>query len=189
MRYLYYAYRRWRSRKSLNAPAIRMAARDVHSLLVFYICPRPVVLVSVVDGSLANIFPMDLIGPIGARHFSLALRSTSTAVPLIEGSRRIALSSVPVEQTPVAYQLGKNHKEACVDRDDLPFGTTTSPRFGLPVPQFSLRVREMQIEAVRTIGSYKLFLACTIGDQWRADGLQFFLVHGFYQTWKHRVPS
>ncbi len=188
-RYMYYAYRRWRSRKSPNAPAIRMTARDVHCLLVFYICPRPVVLVSVVDGSLGNIFPMDLIGPVGARHFSLALHSTSAAVPLIESSRRIALSSVPVEQTSVAYQLGKNHKEACVDRDHLPFATMTSPAFGLPVPQFSLRVREMQIEAVRTIGSYKLFLARTIEDQWRRDGLQFFLIHGFYQTLKLRVPT
>lgn len=185
MRYLYYAYQRWHARRHPNAPEIRMAARDVHCLLVFYICPRPVVLVSVVDGSLANIFPMDLIGPIGAEHFSLALHSTSTAVPLMERSRRIALSSVPVEQTAVAYQLGKNHKEQCVDWDHLPFPTTTSAAFGLPVPAFSLRVREMQIEAARTIGSYRLFLAHTIEDQWRAHGPQFFLAHGFYQAWKH----
>jgi len=187
MRYLYYAYQRWRSTKRPNALEIRMTARDVHCLLVFYICPRPVVLVSVVDGRLANIFPMDLIGPIGPHHFSLALHSTSTAVPLMERSRRIALSSVPVEQTSVAYQLGKNHKEACVDRDDLPFATMTSPAFGLPIPEFSLRVRELQIEAVLTVGGYKLFLANTIEDQSSADGLQFFLAHGFYQTWRSRA--
>jgi len=189
MRYLYYAYQRWRSTKRSDAPDIRMTGRDVHCLLVCYICPRPVVLVSVMHGNLTNIFPMDLIGPIGLRYFSLALHSTSTAVPLMERSRRIALSSVPVEQTSVAYQLGKNHNKPCVDSHDLPFATMASPAFGLPVPQFSLRVREMQIEAVRTVGSYRLFLARTIEDQWRADGPQLFLVHGFYQTWKHRASS
>lgn len=188
-RYLYYAWRRWRARRRSDAPHPRMAARELHPIFVFYICPRPVVLVSVTDGNLANIFPMDLIGPIGTRHFSLALHATSTAVPLMERSRRIALSSVPVEQTSVAYELGENHKKRCVDWAHLSFATTPSATFGLPVPRFSLRVREMQIEAVRVLGSHKLFLARTIEDQRWADGLQLFFVHGIYQARRHQAQG
>jgi flavin reductase (DIM6/NTAB) family NADH-FMN oxidoreductase RutF len=183
-RYLHYGLEQWRSATRSRASDFRMTARELHCVFVFYICPRPVVLVSVVDSGLANIFPMDLIGPIGPQHFSFALHTTSTGVPLMERSRRIALSSVPVEQTSVAYALGQNHKTPCADLDHLPFPTTFSPTFGLPIPRFSLRVREMQIEAVRTLGSHTLFLARTVEDQRWAEGLQLFFVHGFYQAWR-----
>jgi flavin reductase (DIM6/NTAB) family NADH-FMN oxidoreductase RutF len=182
-RYLHYAYQRWRRSKPSG---FRVVARELHALFVFYICPRPVVLVSVVDGHLGNIFPMDLIGPVGAECFTLALQTTSAAVPLMERSRRIALGSVPAEQVAVAYELGKNHRKPCVDWDRLPFATTASSAFGLPVPHFSLRVREMQIENVRNMGSHKLFICRAIEDQRWADGLQLFFMHGFYHAWRER---
>ena len=184
-RYAQYGYQRWRSRThpGSNVP---MVGHEVHSVFVFYICPRPVVLVSVIDGNLTNMFPMDLIGPVGTRHFSLALHSTSTAVPLMERSRRIALSSVPIEQTSVAYQLGRNHNKLSVEADDIPFATTKSAAFGLPVPCFSLRVREMHIDSVQTVGSHRVFLARTVEDCHLAEGLQLFFVHGFYQAWRCR---
>jgi flavin reductase (DIM6/NTAB) family NADH-FMN oxidoreductase RutF len=184
-RYAQYGYQRWRSRThpGSNVP---MVVRELHSVFVFYICPRPVVLVSVVDGNLTNIFPMDLIGPVGTRHFSLALHSTSTAVPLLERSRRIALSSVPLEQTSVAYQLGRNHNKASIEADEIPFATTKSAAFGLPVPSFALRVREMQIESIQKLGSHRLFLAHAVEDRHLTEGLQLFFVHGFYQAWRCR---
>jgi flavin reductase (DIM6/NTAB) family NADH-FMN oxidoreductase RutF len=183
--YTYYAYRQWRARARAAASTFRMVASELRSVFVFYICPRPVVLVSVSDGNLANIFPMDLIGPIGTRHFALALHSTSTAVPLMERSLRIALSSIPVEQTATAYKLGENHKRPSVNWAHVPFATSSSAAFGIPVPRFSLRVREMQIEAVRDLGSHKLFLANTVEDTRWAEGLQMFLVHGIYQARRH----
>ena len=42
------------------------------------------------------------------------------------------------------------------------------------MPKFSLRVREMLIEDVKSLGSHKFFLARTVEDQNRADGLQLF---------------
>ena len=101
-------------------------------------------------------------------------------------SRRIALSSVPIEQTSVAYQLGRNHNKKSVEADEIPFATTKSAAFALPVPCFALRVREMQIESVRTVGSHTLFLARTVEDCQLAEGLQLFFVHGFYQAWRCR---
>jgi len=180
-RYLYIAYRQRRSRNRSQAPELQIPAAHLHCLFVFYICPRPVVLVTVADADLVNIVPMDLIGPITTRCFSLALHSTSTAAPLMVGSRRVALSDVPSERAAVAYQLGRNHKVPCADVDHLPFATTSSARFRLPVPSFALRVREMVIESVRPMGGYTLFLASAVEDHRLADGPQFFLVHGFYQ--------
>jgi flavin reductase (DIM6/NTAB) family NADH-FMN oxidoreductase RutF len=188
-RYLHFAYHKWRLERSSHAPEIRMVTSELHALFVSYICPRPVVLVSVADGCSANMFPMDLIGPVGTEHFALALHCTSTAIPLVEHSRRIALSSVPVEQTRIAYELGKNHKVQRVDCDHLPFEIIASPVFGLPMPKFSLRIREMEIEQVRTIGSHKLFLCRTVADQRWSDSLQLFFVQGFYQVWRQQMQS
>src|ERR1051326_8279419 len=128
-RYLQYDYEQWRrSRRSVDS-SLHIPPHELHSLFVFYICPRPVVLVSVVDREIANIFPMDLIGSIAPGYFSLALHSTSSGVPLIERSRRVALSSIPVEQTCIAYELGKNHKRAGIEWNRLPFNTRSSPEF------------------------------------------------------------
>lgn len=181
-RQLQYAWLRRRDR----AADIRLAAREAHSMYVFYICPRPVVLVSVADGNIRNIFPMNLMGSIGNGYFCFALNSTRPATALVERAGLIALSSVPIEQTAVAYDLGKNHKKQCVDFDQLPFATRTSTALGLPVPQFSLSVREMKIAMVRKVGSHTLFVARTLHEERWADGLQFFVVHGIYQAWRQR---
>jgi flavin reductase (DIM6/NTAB) family NADH-FMN oxidoreductase RutF len=184
-RKLYDAWRAWQSERS-ETLVFRMRQDELRSVFAFYICPRPVVLVTVAHEGAGNIVPMDLIGPVGATHFTLALHNTSAALPLIQQSRRIALSSVPLNHTSLAFELGGNHKKASIDWHDLPFATASSAAFGLPVPQFSLRVREMEIEVIRTLGSHTLFIARTTEDQRWADGPQLFQIHGFYQAWRQR---
>lgn len=179
-------YRQWRTKGGSDPYNFRMKRRDLYSLFVFYVCPRPVVLVTVIHEGKCNIFPMDLIGPTDAGFFLLALRSTSPAVELIRSSRRLALGSVPASRVAIAYELGKHHKKPSIDWSALPFGTVSSSSFGLPVPHFSLRVREMQVEEVRTVGSHTLFLAKQIGDKHWGEGLQLFHVPGFFQTYRQR---
>lgn len=186
-RYLQFAYSHWRNPRRQIPPEIRMPEAELHSLWVFYICPRPVVLVSVVAGDLGNIFPMDLVGPVGNRHFSLTLHNSSTALPLIQDSRRVALSSIPIDQMPLAYKLGANHKRPSVDWNSVPFALTTSPAFALPVPKFALRVREIEIEQIRRSGTHTFFISKIVEDQCWTEGQQFFQAHGFYEGWRQRT--
>jgi flavin reductase (DIM6/NTAB) family NADH-FMN oxidoreductase RutF len=181
-RYLDFARQQRRVAKGPSPPETKMIIRELFALSTFYICPRPVVLVSVVDGNAGNLFPMDLIGPIGGQHFSLALHCNSTAIPLIESSRRIALSSVPAEQISIAYALGQNHKKADFSWNQVPFDLTTSPAFGLPIPEFALAVRELEVVEVRALGSHKLFICRIRVNQLRTHGLQLSFVQGFYQA-------
>jgi flavin reductase (DIM6/NTAB) family NADH-FMN oxidoreductase RutF len=181
-RYLDFARQQRRVARGPTPPATPMIIHELFALSTFYICPRPVVLVSVVDGNMGNIFPMDLIGSVGGEHFTLALHGTSTATSLLERSRKIALSSVPVEQISIAYALGQNHKKTDLLWKHLSFDLTTSPTFGLPVPEFALGVREMQIEKVRNMGSHKLFVCRTEANHLRSHGLQLSFVHGFYHA-------
>ena len=181
-RYLDFARQQRRVAKGPTPPETRMIIRELFALSTFYICPRPVVLVSVVDGNAGNIFPMDLIGPIGGQHFTLALHGTSTAVSPMERSRRVALSGVPVEQISIAYALGQNHKKTDFCWNQISFDLTTSPAFGLPIPEFALSVKEMEIEEVRAMGSHKLFICRTEVSHFRSHGLQLSFVQGFYHA-------
>ena len=181
------AYRRWRSQAQSRASDFRMAARKLHCVFALYIRPRPVFLVSAADGSVGNLFPMDLVGPVGQESFAVALHNTSTGLTLLSQSRRIALCSVPFNKAPVAFVLGNQHKLSTIDYASLPFSMKRSSTFGLPVPEFSLRVREMQIHTVLPIGSHTLFVARTVDDQLWKDDLQLFQIHGFYDAWRQRL--
>ena len=189
MRYLYDGYRQWLSERRSQTPILRIPVRELHCVFAFYTCPRPVVLASVVDGTLGNIIPMDLIGPVSAAHFTLALHNDSPVLPMMTRSRRIALSSIPVDYSSLAFEMGKHHRRSSIEWGSLPFPTTTSEVFGLPVPQFSSRVRELQIETIRGLGSHTLLVGRMVKDRSRANGPQLFQIHGFYQAWRRRVSQ
>ena len=56
------------ARRNLRDPhAFHMSFADLLALNVFYMMPRPVYLISVVHEQSSNIFPMDLVGPLGGR--------------------------------------------------------------------------------------------------------------------------
>jgi len=139
---------------------------------------------SVADGGAANILPMDLIGPVGTDTFSIALHHTSKAFPLVEQSRRIALSAVPIAETATVYRLGKNHRQQSLTAGEIPFPTMSSAVFGLPVPRFALRVREVQIVTARPQGSHTMLLGNTVEDTSYGDGEQLHVIHGLYHAWK-----
>lgn len=181
--YLRIAYKDWRKKRT-SASQIELSRLERHSMSLAYVCPRPVVLVSVVDQDVKNIFPMDLIGPIGTQHFSLALHATSAVLPPIERSQRIGLSSVPSEEARTAYRLGKNHRQSGIEWEGLPFPLTCSSTFRLPVPQFALRTLELEIELVRNLGSHTLLLGRVLDDRRCRDGAQLHFIHGFYQIWR-----
>ena len=182
-RYLYYS----RSRGDPQTHEMALTALESRSMFVFYICPRPVVLASVAEGNAGNVFPMNLMGPIGDGYFSFSLNKARPVTSLVARVGRIALSSIPAEQSPVAVGLGKNHRNEHIDLKELPFTTKASPTLEVPVPVFALRVREMQIESARDIGSHTLFIARTIHDERWQDGLEFFVVHGIYEAYRQRV--
>lgn len=184
-RYLEYA----RLRSRAPAPDVRLTVRELHSMFVFYICPRPVVLSSVADEGGSNVFPMNLMGPIGDGYFLFALNCARQVTSTVARARRVALSSIPSEQSSIVLQLGKNHRVAHVDLSQLPFPTTLSPEFRLPVPDFARRVQEMQVAEVHHIGSHSLFIARLIHEQRFSYGPEMFVVHGIYQAARHRSRS
>lgn len=188
---LYYRLEQWRTelRQRRNPYNFRMTPCDLRCSFVFYICPRPVVLVTVEHEGAGNMFPMDLIGPTDSPWFSMALRSTSPAVQLMKQSRRMALASVPLSYKAAAYEMGKHHKETSIDWAELPFRTVPSPWLGLPVLEAALRVREVRVEEYHEVGSHILFITSiereTFPEHSRegADSLQLFHSYSAYRQY------
>ncbi len=190
VRWPYRAWNQWlqnrQMRRNTDPHNFSMAPQAVQQQMIFYICPRPVVLVSVDDGQHSNLFPMDLIGPISDSHFTLALRSTSQSVPAMKNIRRVALCDVPARDYALAYKLGAHHKNVQVSWDTLPFQTHRSRLFKLRCPEIALRVREIEILDFDTIGSHTLFMTQVVSEQTSRNDPQFFHTSGIYQHFRSR---
>jgi len=168
-----------------------MSARELQHLLIFYICPRPVFLVSVADGAHENLFPMDLVGELGDGLFSLALRTTSPSIDTLRNSRRAALADVPLRNRALAYSLGKHHKLARIDWSALAVDTVCSARHGLKVPADSPRVRDLDVLDVHAQGSHTVFVCRVTHEERRPqsgpDGpARLFHTSGIHRAWRRR---
>lgn len=181
--YLLHAYLLWRMP---NTSGLTMSFVDRKAAMVTFIRAHPVSLVSVVGRAGSNIFPMNLMGDLGNGYFAFALKDSRRAAHLVEDAGRLAVSSVPIAQASLAFQLAANHKRDFVDWEQLPFEKTRSTQFGIPIPVFALRVREMEIETIQKIGSHSLFIARIVRDEERVSGEELCVIHGFYQHWRLR---
>jgi hypothetical protein len=181
LHYLLFAYRDWRKD---NTKGVHLSFLEKRAMMVEFIRPHPVILVSVGSIEEGNIFPMNLFGDLGNGYLGLALRSARLAGGLVERRGRIAISSMPLSQGAVAYQLAHNHSKESFSWAQLPYEIRMSAAFNIPVPAFALRVREMEIQSVRTLGSHRFFLARTVREEKWSEGLAFCSIHGFYESWR-----
>jgi flavin reductase (DIM6/NTAB) family NADH-FMN oxidoreductase RutF len=190
VRWPYRGWNRWLQNRAMqkktDSSNFWMPPEAVQQLMIFYICPRPVVLVSVDDGSHSNLFPMDLIGPVSADRFTLALRSTSQSVETMKSARRVALADIPASSCGAAYKLGVHHRNVKVDWDQLPFNIQRSPKFALPYPGIALRIREVEILDFDTIGSHTFFVTRIASEFVVAEAPRFFHTSGIYQHYRTR---
>jgi flavin reductase (DIM6/NTAB) family NADH-FMN oxidoreductase RutF len=175
-----HAWEDWKRRRKRN---FHMERRDLGAFEVMYLCPRPVVLVTVRHGSADNLFPMDLIGPTHSPYFLMALRNTSPSIRLIRESRRLTLADVPLELTREAFKLGDHHEKERIDLTRLPFETTPSPGHGRPGPRDALRVRDVAVRDAHVVGSHTMFVTQVVREERWRDGLQMFFLAGPYERY------
>ncbi len=184
----HYLLQRWKLARDHNPRNVRMTPADLFAKFVLFAAPRPVVLVSHQKdgdrGDRGNLFPMDLVGEAGAPCFLLGLHHTSPAIQSMTKAGRLAVSTVPLAWKKTVFGLGRNHRDATIDWQSLPFETRLSAQ-GIPVPAAALTVREVRIETTLEIGSHVLFVATTESLE-AHEGLQMCHTHGFYQMYLHK---
>ncbi|WP_244465243.1 flavin reductase [Luteibacter rhizovicinus] len=178
-------------RKNRSSNGLNTDPVAVQQLMIAYLCPKPVVLVSVNTDGHQNIFPMDLIGPLDRRgYFSLALRTTNVSVPILREARRVALSHVPATMKQVVYRLSEHHKQALTDWSALPFAVRSSREFGIPVVAEARRVQELTIVHSQEIGLHTFFVCRVVSDETGVHVAQLHHTAGFHQAHRlrRRVP-
>jgi flavin reductase (DIM6/NTAB) family NADH-FMN oxidoreductase RutF len=179
--HLLHLLHQWQTR---SASAMKMSFLERRAAMVSFVRPHPTVLVSTADELGGNIFPMNIMGALGPNRFGFTLRQDRLAGQLVERVKRVVISNVPSGHGSSVYGLARNHTKAFVDWDDLPFATMPSPLFRIPIPEFALRVREMELEQVHRIGSHSFFVARILGDTVFSPEPSLCVIHGYYQTWR-----
>jgi flavin reductase (DIM6/NTAB) family NADH-FMN oxidoreductase RutF len=154
------------------------------AMAVAFIRPHPVALVSLQDNKGGNMFPMNLMGALANDRVGLALQVARYPSKLVARAGRIAVSTVPMAQAAVATKLHSNHSVESIDFSKLPFETSPTLQFGIPVPRFALRVREVEIEAVRPLGSHAFIVGRVVSDDVRSRDHALCTIHGLYQRWR-----
>jgi flavin reductase (DIM6/NTAB) family NADH-FMN oxidoreductase RutF len=185
-RQITYLHERWKMYRDKNPRNIHMVPSELFSLWILHDVPRPVLLVSYGSMTRANMFPMDLLGPLSNGWFVLGLHTTSPALNVWRESRRIAVSTVPLRYKSTVYGMGRNHREPFLDPAALPASCAPSGTYRIPVPDAALSVRELRIEDSLDLGSHVLFVAATQTLDNRAAGPQMCHVHRFYQQFLMR---
>lgn len=171
--------------RNTSSPHSLMAPAATQQLMIAYLCPRPVILVSVDAPGHRNIFPMDLIGPLGRSGlFALALHSTNVSVPAMRASHRVALSCMPATMKDAVYALGVHHKQPLPDWTALPFPLRRSRAFGIPAVAAALRIRELDIVHSEEIGSHTLFLGRIVSEETLTEEPQLHHTAGFHQAYR-----
>jgi flavin reductase (DIM6/NTAB) family NADH-FMN oxidoreductase RutF len=177
---LYYAWKRWMRRRRGDR---RHTFEDFKGLLIHYIRPRPVALVTVMDGAgvRGNLFPMDLLAQPGPTTFVAALKNTNRAVEQVRRSRRMVVSWIPPSLGPQAYALADMHRADETDFGVIAFPLARSARFHHPVPAQALSVVEVDIERMVDMGSHTALIGVPVQTSHLNEGLAMHHVSGLYQ--------
>ncbi|NID16627.1 hypothetical protein [Luteibacter yeojuensis] len=181
----------WRQNRNMlrhrSTNHLNMEPAAAQQLMIAYLPPRPVVLVSLETEGHRNIFPMDLIGPLESSGlFSLALRSSNVSEPTMRTLRRLALSHPPASMKPTVYQLARHHREAVTAWNELSFPLSRSPGFDIPTVASALRIEELTIVHSEAIGSHTFFLCRIVSSDGMGTGAQLHHTAGFHQHRRRR---
>jgi flavin reductase (DIM6/NTAB) family NADH-FMN oxidoreductase RutF len=173
-RSLYYGWKRWTD--------TREGFKDFKHLLLHYVCPRPVALVSVMDdGERGNLFPMDLLGQAVPGAFVAALKNTNRTVDSVRRSRRIVVSRIPFELAKEAYALADMHRAAQIEWASAPVALTRSATFGYPIPSRALVATEVEIRYTEDMGSHTALVGFVVHEEHLNEGLGMHHISGLYQ--------
>ena len=180
----HYLRQAYQLRRLVNTPDITMSFLERRAAIVTFIRPHSISLVSVADAYGGNIFTMNIMGDLGHDFFGFGLRESRTAAHTVERAGRLALSTVPLPQSRFVFELAANHLKKSIDWATLQFPTKKSPTFNFPVPEFAARVREMEVQDIRRLGSHDFFVARIVHDETFSRTQIVCAIHGFYQGWR-----
>jgi flavin reductase (DIM6/NTAB) family NADH-FMN oxidoreductase RutF len=157
---------------------------------IAYSIPRIISLITVGDSEFMNMFPSDLHGPVGKRHYMSSLRIGGKANAQIEKQGKLALSFMPVDDFQMVYSLGKNHMQEMNER--MAFQTDKlSIQYKIPLPLNALHYLELKRLHSFDVGIHRIHLYEVVTRERLAEGKTLAHIHQFYAQWRvdHNLPT
>ena len=154
---------------------------------IAYAVPRIISLITVSDGTLYNLFPTDLHGPINKQFYVGSLRHAGKACKQVEAYKKIAISQVHCAAYKSVYALGKNHMQELRPKEIFPFGLSVSPVYGLALPKSVLQYRELELLESFEHGIHKIMLFKIVSEQAVSnEPATLAHVHNSFATWRYK---
>lgn len=156
---------------------------EISHLAAAYYYPRKIYVVVVAAEDYLNIFPMDLhLKDPASMQYVFALQLTNLATEEIKQNRQVVICEIAADSIATAYGLGKNHGKTNLFKQELPFALDTSKTFGIPVPEFAIGYREVEVGQWKDLGSHTLFLGKIVYEELPKKSIpQLYHVHRFYE--------
>ena len=158
----------------------KMPPLDLFCLWMLYCIPKPLGFVSYQEDRQANLFPVDYLGCIASGHYLVSISTARPFIPLIKKSRKLAISTLPLDQSEMIKPLSRHHRVASVDWNEVPLSVTPSKQYGIPTPSNAITVREVEVEQVYDLPAHTLFVTKTTHLEQRHAGLHVCLIQRIY---------
>jgi len=150
-----------------------------------YAQPRLIAVISLGLNGRFNLFPTDLHGPFGDRHYAGSLRIGGKASDQVQRLRQLTLSTVEAGSFRGTYRLGKNHMRDLADGDAFELAPFRSTRFDLPLPKYVLGYRELQWIDCFDAGIHRIHFYEIVYRQFHPqEAAALAHVHRFYAQWR-----
>ena len=141
----------------LRSPKNTYNSRKVINALYSY--PRSIIIVSYLDETYCNIFPMDIHSHIEEEGlYILGLRTTNVTLDKILAAKKVVVCDTDSADINIIYDLGKHSSTSPTPIEKMPFSTRSSDLFGFPVPDFSGSYKEIEIIQHRKMGFHMLLV-------------------------------
>ena len=154
--YLYLHYLRKGNKHSI---------KYLNNMCSLYSYPRKVILNIVRSSSHFNIFPMDFIANFNKEKIILlGLNTENRSLNEIFNIRKMLVADISSENKNIAYGFADHHKKEILESENFPYKFIDSEILKLPVPDFVIGYKEIELERHIKLGSHYL-LICKVFNE------------------------
>lgn len=176
------ALEKFRNRQAGN---ISLNGNLFDQVRIAYAVPRKISIITVSNGSLINMFPTDLHGPIGSRFYAGSLRIGGRANEQVENLTKVVISDVDASVYQQTYALGKNHMNDLQDKDGFALHQKRSRTFNFPLPASALRYRELTRISSTDHGIHRIHFYQIVNDEVLLDSTSTLAhIQQYYAQWR-----
>lgn len=173
---------KWQRRPAGN---VGLPGNLLDQVRIAYATPRIISVVTISDGTLVNMFPTDLHGPLGTNFYISSLRIGGLANEQVECYKKLVVSEVETATYMQTYALGKNHMMPLRNEDQFFLFPERSDFFKIPLPEGVIKYRELKLVESFDHGIHRIHLYEVVNHKRiHEDRLTLAHIHQYYAQWR-----